>query len=105
VADVLELSGGALSSTRPHSTGTWHSHCFAPSTLAASLALTPGTAAAESKGGAAYLLYWRKPEEWGQVIHDWVSAELPSVRGSRPLARRLCRVSRACITPPLPPAR
>lgn len=35
--------------------------------------LTPGTAAAESKGAATYLLYWRKPEEWGQVIHDWVS--------------------------------
>ncbi|CAK9785673.1 ESCRT-II complex, vps25 subunit [Cutaneotrichosporon oleaginosum] len=32
-----------------------------------------GTAAPESKGASTYLLYWRKPEEWGQVIHDWAS--------------------------------
>lgn len=22
-----------------------------------------------------YLIYWRKPEEWGQIIYDWVSSK------------------------------
>jgi hypothetical protein len=36
-------------------------------------ALTPGNAIAEPpKQTSSYLLYWRKPEEWGTLIHDWV---------------------------------
>lgn len=33
-----------------------------------------GHAAADPpKSTSTYLLYWRKPEEWGQLIYDWVS--------------------------------
>lgn len=35
---------------------------------------TQGSAAADPpKQTTTYLLYWRKPEEWGQLIYDWVS--------------------------------
>lgn len=34
---------------------------------------TEGSAAADPpKQTTTYLLYWRKPEEWGQLIYDWV---------------------------------
>lgn len=35
--------------------------------------LTPGHAAPEPpRQLATYLIFWRKPEEWGQIIYDWV---------------------------------
>lgn len=27
------------------------------------------------KQDRAVLLYWRTPEEWGEVLHDWVGAQ------------------------------
>ncbi|RSH82569.1 uncharacterized protein EHS24_007551 [Apiotrichum porosum] len=33
-----------------------------------------GTASPEPpKQASSYLIFWRKPEEWGQIIYDWVS--------------------------------
>lgn len=25
------------------------------------------------KQASTYLLYWRKPEEWGTIIYDWIT--------------------------------
>lgn len=41
--------------------------------LLAHMAAEGSAAADPPKQGAMYLLYWRKPEEWGQLIYDWVS--------------------------------
>ncbi|EKD02948.1 hypothetical protein A1Q2_02779 [Trichosporon asahii var. asahii CBS 8904] len=41
--------------------------------LLAHMAAEGNAAADPPKQTTTYLLYWRKPEEWGQLIYDWVS--------------------------------
>jgi ESCRT-II complex subunit VPS25 len=31
-----------------------------------------------AKQTRAVLLYWRLPEEWAEVLHEWVRARLPN---------------------------
>lgn len=42
--------------------------------LMAHMAKEGHAAADPPKSTSTYLLYWRKPEDWGQLIYDWVSA-------------------------------
>lgn len=54
------------------------------------------------KQATTYLLYWRKPEEWGQLIYDWVRyCELERERSAGALRAhsRGQRSARLCVLP------
>lgn len=67
--------------------------------LLAHMAAEGNAAADPPKQTTTYLLYWRKPEEWGQLIYDWVRytgsrLEPESCRSAGTTAR-----SRLCVLP------
>lgn len=46
-----------------------------------------------SKQDRSVLLYWRTPEEWGEVLHEWVSL-LTVIQGIAMLIISFCRFTR-----------
>lgn len=63
--------------------------------LLAHMAAEGSAAPDPPKQATTYLLYWRKPEEWGQLIYDWVrycELELERECWSSP-----CALTRAAI--------